>query len=404
MRKIRCPHCGTEFDLDESDYSSIVQQVRDHAFQEELARQTALVQSDLESKQKMNDQASASKIHELELQLQHERENAVSIRQTAEADKRAAVEQAKLQSASETESLKEQLQNERNKNSLLVSQNELEKTNQQKVFDAQLRMKDEQIEYYKDFKARQSTKEIGESLEQYCWREFNKYRAAAFPTAYFEKDNEVSKQSGSKGDFIFRDSSDGMEYISIMFEMKNESDSLSVKHKNEDFFKELDKDRREKHCEYAVLVSMLERDNDLYNQGIVDVSYRYPKMYVIRPQFFIPLITLLRNAALQSVESKRELVRMQNENLDVTHFMENLDDFKQKFARNYTLAGQRFKDAIDNIDKTIIYLQKVRDALTVSEKHLTAANNQAQALTVQKLTKNAPSVAEKFEEAGGQSV
>ena len=255
---------------------------------------------------------------------------------------------------------------------------------------------DELIEYYKDFKARQSTKMVGESLEQHCLTQFNSLRMTAFPTAYFEKDNDA--RTGSKGDFIFRDSVDDTEFISIMFEMKNEMDETATKHKNEDFFKELDKDRKEKKCEYAVLVSLLEIDNDFYNNGIVDVSYKYPKMYVIRPQFFIPIITLLRNAALNSLQYRQELELVKHQQLDILHFEENMDSFKKGFARNYELASKRFKTAIDEIDKTISHLQKTKDALLSSENNLRLANNKADDLTIKRLTKNAPAVKEMFDE------
>lgn len=262
--------------------------------------------------------------------------------------------------------------------------------------DEQLKEKDEQIDYYKDFKARQSTKMVGESLEQHCLTQFNSLRMTAFPTAYFEKDNDA--KSGSKGDFIFRESVEGIEFISIMFEMKNEMDETATKHKNEDFFKELDKDRREKKCEYAVLVSLLEMDNELYNNGIVDVSYRYEKMYVIRPQFFIPMITLLRNAALNSLKYRQELEAAKNQQLDIANFEENMNAFKQGFGRNYEIASKKFKTAIDEIDKTITHLQKTKDALLSSENQLRLANNKAEDLSIKKLTKNAPSVRKMFEE------
>ena len=265
-----------------------------------------------------------------------------------------------------------------------------------KEYEDKLKLKDEQIEYYKDFKARQSTKMMGESLEQHCLNQFNSLRMTAFPTAYFEKDNDV--RTGSKGDFIFRESIEGIEFISIMFEMKNEMDTTATKHKNEDFFKELDKDRREKGCEYAVLVSLLEIDNELYNNGIVDVSYKYEKMYVIRPQFFIPIITLLRNAALNSVKYRQELEAAKNQQIDILHFEENMNAFKEGFARNYRLASEKFKTAVDEIDKTILHLQKTKDALLSSENNLRLANNKAEDLSIKKLTKNAPMVKEIFDE------
>lgn len=265
-----------------------------------------------------------------------------------------------------------------------------------KEYAIQLKLKEEQIEQYKDFKAKLSTKMIGESLEQHCLNQFNSLRMTAFPTAYFEKDNDI--KTGSKGDFIFRDTAGGIEFISIMFEMKNEMDTTATKHKNEDFFKELDKDRREKKCEYAVLVSLLEPDNELYNNGIVDVSYKYEKMYVIRPQFFIPIITLLRNAALNTVRYRRDLELARNQQIDILHFEENMDAFKKGFARNYRLASERFKTAIDEIDNTIKHLQKTKEALLSSENNLRLANEKADDLSIKKLTKDAPRVRQMFDE------
>jgi len=273
----------------------------------------------------------------------------------------------------------------------------MEQENLKNQYEMQLKAKNEEVEFYKDFKARQSTKMIGESLERYCENEFNKYRPTGFQNAYFEKDNEVSG-SGSKGDYIFRESEDGVEFVSIMFEMKNEADQTATKHHNEDFFKELDKDRKEKGCEYAVLVTMLEPDSDLYNTGIVDVSYKYPKMYVIRPQFFIPMITLIRNASRSSLEYKQELAVVRNQDIDITHFEENMNTFKDGFERNYRLASERFGKAIEEIDKTIDHLQKVKEDLLGSERNLRLANDKAQDLTIKKLTRNNPTMAQKFEE------
>lgn len=369
LRSIICPNCHTKIDVDESDYQALIKQVRTEEFDSDVNEKVDLIKSQLEAKFEVAETEFKNKIHNMELEHEIALEKAV-------ADKKLELEAMNFK--------------------LLNSKNEID--NQRQTFESMLRLKDEQIDYYKDFKAKQSTKMIGESLEQYCLNEFNKHRAGAFRSAYFEKDNEVSK-SGSKGDFIFRDSIDNIEYLSIMFEMKNESDTTVTKHKNEDFFKELDKDRREKNCEYAVLVSMLESDNDFYNQGIADVSHRYEKMYVIRPQFFISFITMLRNASMNSIGIRRELIKIQQENFDVVKFMDNLEEFKTKFSRNYSLAEQRFNDAITNIDKTIDYLQKVRDALSVSTKHLSAANKQAQDLTIKKLTRDNPTMIEKFKDA-----
>ena len=274
---------------------------------------------------------------------------------------------------------------------------ELKEKSLNEKYETELKAKDEQIAFYKDFKARQSTKMIGESLEQHCMNQFNQIRMTAFPNAYFEKDNDA--RTGSKGDFIFRESSsDGTEFISIMFEMKNEMDETASKHKNEDFFKELDKDRKEKNCEYAVLVSLLEADNEFYNNGIVDVSYRYEKMYVIRPQFFIPMITLLRNAALNSLRYQRELDVVRNQQLDILHFEENMEEFKSKFGKNFELASRKFQEAIDDIDKTIKQLEKTKEALQSSDRNLRLANDKAQDLSIKKLTKNAPSVKAMFDD------
>ena len=264
-------------------------------------------------------------------------------------------------------------------------------------YDAQLKNKDEQIEYYKDFKAKQSTKMIGESLEMHCYTEFNKLRSTGFKNAYFEKDNDA--RTGSKGDFIFRDYDDeGTEIISIMFEMKNEADTTATKHKNEDFFKELDKDRNQKNCEYAVLVSLLEADNELYNEGIVDVSHKYEKMYVIRPQFFIPMITLLRNAALHSLQYKKELALVREQNIDISNFEENMNTFKEGFSRNYRIASEKFAKAIDEIDKTISHLQKTKEALLSSDNNLRLANNKVEDLSIKKLTRNNPTMKAMFDE------
>lgn len=282
------------------------------------------------------------------------------------------------------------------------TENQLKEQSLHREYEDKLKAKDELIEYYKDFKARQSTKMIGESLEQHCLNQFNSLRMTAFPKAYFEKDNDT--KTGSKGDFIFRETAEGIEFISIMFEMKNEMDETATKHKNEDFFKELDRDRREKGCEYAVLVSLLEIDNELYNNGIVDVSYRYEKMYVIRPQFFIPLITLLRNAALNSLKYRQELELAKHQQIDILHFEDNMNAFKEGFARNYRIASTKFKTAIDEIDKTISHLQKTREALLSSENQLRLANNKAEDLSIKKLTKNAPTVKVMFDEIKNEDI
>lgn len=410
MQEIKCPKCGEVFVVDESGYANIVKQVRDKEFAKELqkreeelkdAQQKDLDLVRLEQKNQLDKALSAKdselsekdkKIQELEACIKN---NEIS-RNLAISEARQLKDKELAEKNTEIIRLKDQLSNKDTEKQLGEESLKREYEAKLKHKDEQLKEKDEQIDYYKDFKARQSTKMVGESLEQHCLTQFNSLRMTAFPTAYFEKDNDA--KSGSKGDFIFRESMDGTEFISIMFEMKNEMDETATKHKNEDFFKELDKDRREKKCEYAVLVSLLEMDNELYNNGIVDVSYRYEKMYVIRPQFFIPMITLLRNAALNSLKYRQELEAAKNQQLDIANFEENMNAFKQGFGRNYEIASKKFKTAIDEIDKTITHLQKTKDALLSSENQLRLANNKAEDLSIKKLTKNAPSVRKMFEE------
>ena len=410
MQEIKCPKCGEVFVVDESGYANIVKQIRDKEFAKELqkreeelkdAQQKDLDLVRLEQKNQLDKALSAKdselsekdkKIQELEACIKN---NDIS-RNLAVSEAVNAKEKEIAQKNTEIIRLRDQLSNKDTEKQLGEESLKREYEAKLKHKDEQLKEKDEQIDYYKDFKARQSTKMVGESLEQHCLTQFNSLRMTAFPTAYFEKDNDA--KSGSKGDFIFRESVEGTEFISIMFEMKNEMDETATKHKNEDFFKELDKDRREKKCEYAVLVSLLEMDNELYNNGIVDVSYRYEKMYVIRPQFFIPMITLLRNAALNSLKYRQELEAAKNQQLDIAHFEENMNAFKQGFGRNYEIASKKFKTAIDEIDKTITHLQKTKDALLSSENQLRLANNKAEDLSIKKLTKNAPSVRKMFEE------
>ena len=313
----------------------------------------------------------------------------------SEAERKLAVSEAVQKKEKEISERQTEITELRSQLSSKDTENQLKEQSLHKEYEEKLKLKDEEIEYYKDFKARQSTKMVGESLEQHCLNQFNSLRMAAFPTAYFEKDNDV--KNGSKGDFIFREDVDGIEFISIMFEMKNEMDETATKHKNEDFFKELDRDRREKGCEYAVLVSLLEIDNELYNNGIVDVSYKYEKMYVIRPQFFIPMITLLRNAALNSLKYRQELELVRNQQIDILRFEENMNTFKDGFTRNYRIASEKFKTAIDEIHKTISHLQKTKEALLSSENQLRLANNKAEDLSIKKLTKDAPAVKEMFD-------
>lgn len=378
MQEIKCPNCGEVFQVDESGYAQIASQVRDKEFDKEIKQREKLIESQKELE-----------IEKLKAQLK-------ALEEAADKDVKLAVTEALNKKDKELADkdieiakLKGQLESKDNE-SKLKSQALKEQ------YEDKLKLKDEQIEYYRDFKARQSTKMVGESLEQHCDIEFNKLRATAFPNAYFGKDNDA--RTGSKGDFIFREAdASGTEFISIMFEMKNQMDETATKKKNEDFLKELDKDRREKNCEYAVLVSLLETDNELYNTGIVDVSYRYPKMYVVRPQFFIPIITLLRNAALNSLEYKQELETIRNQNIDISNFEEKINVFKDGFSRNFRLASEKFNNAIDEIDKSISHLQKIKEALLSSENNLRLANNKAEDLTIKKLTRGNPTMKELFD-------
>lgn len=388
MNEIKCPNCNTVFQIDEHDYESILKQVRDKEFNLELEKRERQYLVDKENAVKIAsseiEKSYNEELNKKELLIQELRGN-LKLKETEEE---LAVKNAVLEKEKEIDSLVNKM--EISKNEYLLKENTLREN-----YEEKLKNKDEQIAYYKDFKARQSTKMIGESLEVHCSNEFNKLRPL-FGNVYFEKDND--SRSGSKGDFIFRElDEDGIEIISIMFEMKNEADETATKHKNEDFLKELDKDRREKGCEYAVLVSLLEIENDYYNNGIVDVSHRYPKMYVIRPQFFIPLITLLRGASINSLEYKKELAVVRNQNIDISQFEENMNSFKEGFSRNYRLASEKFKTAIEEIDKTILHLQKTKDALLSSENNLRLANNKAEDLTIKKITNNCPSVREMFE-------
>ena len=428
MQEIKCPNCGEVFQVDESGYAQILEQVRSKEFDKELARREKEIrdanQSEIEilkaNSEKELSRAlagkeaeiaelkanSKSKIEVMKVNGEKELNLALADKDAEIAELKAKIESsdtaAKLavneavqkKNAELTEknteiiTLKNQIENEK-------TQSELNTKNLVERYEDRLRQKDEEIDRYKDFKARQSTKMVGESLEKHCSTQFNQFRAAAFPCAYFEKDNDA--RTGSKGDFIFRDfDDDGLEYISIMFEMKNEADMTATKKKNEDFFRELDKDRREKNCEYAVLVSLLEADSELYNAGIVDVSYRYEKMYVIRPQFFIPMITLLRNAARGSLAYRHELEEVRSRDIDISRFEENMNSFKTAFGKNYELASRRFKEAIDEIDKSITHLNKIKEALLSSENQLRLANDKADGLSIKKLTKNCPTVRERF--------
>ena len=389
MNEIKCPNCGTIFQIDESDYASIVKQVRDSEFNKEI---------NLRDKEYQKDKENSIKLVQIELEKKYSDEinkkeltitNLQNELKLKDTNQELILKNALSEKEKEINNLNNKLEN--SSNTYLLKEKSLKEQYEDKI-----KSKDEQIAYYKDFKARQSTKMIGESLEQHCNNEFNKLRPL-FGNVYFEKDNDI--KTGSKGDFIFREyDEDDIEIISIMFEMKNEADETSSKHKNEDFLKELDKDRKEKNCEYAVLVSLLEIDNEYYNTGIVDMSHRYPKMYVIRPQFFIPLITLLRGAALNTLGYKKELQIVQNQNIDISHFEDNINSFKEGFGRNYRLASEKFKKAIEEIDKSMDHLQKIKDALISSENNLRLANNKIDDLTIKKLTSNSPTVAKMFED------
>ncbi len=389
MNEIKCPKCGTTFQISEENYDSIVKQIRDKEFERELAHQ---------EEQYKKDKENAIKITEANLEKKFLEELNQKSSEITELKHQIELKDNEKELAIKTTLLEKDKQIDSLNNELLLNKSEfqLKEKNIKESYEEKLKSKEEQLAYYKDFKARQSTKMIGESLEQHCNNEFNQLRPL-FKNSYFDKDNDI--KTGSKGDFIFRDFDDGgVEIVSIMFEMKNEADTTSSKHKNEDFLKELDKDRNEKHCEYAVLVSLLEIDNEYYNNGIVDMSYKYPKMYVIRPQFFIPLITLIRSMAIKSLDYKKELELVKNQNIDIAHFEENMNSFKDGFARNYRLASDKFKKAIEEIDKTIDHLQKTKDALISSENNLRLANNKAEDLTIKKLTHNSETMAKMFDE------
>ena len=429
QNEIKCPNCGKVFKIDESNYDLIVKQIKNHTFNEEVNNRLASSLSLAEAK-KENEIAKLKEDFVLKLnkkekeiyELENKIKQADSLKDN-EVLKAINKEKEVLNKKDvEIEKLKQDLLLMENKQKMSLIENTASKdkeiadlnykiqslnndflTEKEKLknrYEIEIEGMKEQLAFYKDFKAKQSTKAIGESLEQYCYDEFNKIRSVAFPNAYFEKDNIVSKESGSKGDFIFRDfDEEGMEIVSIMFEMKNEVDTTSIKHKNEHFFKELDKDRKEKKCEYAVLVSLLEQDSELYNAGIVNVSYKYPKMYVVRPNFFISIISLIKDGSLNSLTYKKELELARSQDIDLHNFEENINKFKDGFSRNYELASKRFKAAIEEIDKSIDHLQKIKDALLNSENNLRLANDKAQDLSVKKLTKNAPSVAKKINEA-----
>ncbi len=426
MQEIKCPKCKEVFQVDESGYAAIVKQVRDKEFGKEIKERRTQFEMEKENAVKLaraeeksafqNETAKLeAKIAELRSRLEAKEKDSRLAIQEAEVKKEKEITdlKAKLKAGEQEKKLavveavaekdKEIAEKDRQLDRLAGDMEREEKERQLKEqalkdnYEEKLRAKDEQIAYYKDFKARQSTKMVGESLEQHCETEFNRLRATGFQAAYFEKDNDV--RTGSKGDYIFRESDEnGVEFISIMFEMKNEMERTATKKKNEDFFRELDKDRKEKDCEYAVLVSLLEPDSELYNSGIVDVSYRYPKMYVIRPQFFIPMITILRNAARNSLEYRQELAAARSQNVDISRFESDMNEFKEKFSRNYRLASEKFQKAVREIDETIKHLQKTKDELLSSENNLRLANDKAEGLSIKRLTKNNPTMAAKFEE------
>lgn len=433
MKEIKCPHCGKVFSVDEADYAYIVNQVRNTEFDSEVNRRM----TELNHQQKTEQERLKAELEKRYIMALNGKENTLkqlefeitqlkNDLQTAEQQKNTAVKLALAESEKLVGELRTKIAESESKEKVAVlkeqqrygealKQKELEIAGlksgveaqkletasklaaQKDKYESELRMVREQVDYYKDMKTRLSTKMVGETLEIHCSTEFNRVRPL-FPNAYFEKDNDAS--GGSKGDFIFRDYEDGIEYVSIMFEMKNELDETATKHKNEDFFKKLDADRTAKNCEFAVLVSLLEPESELYNTGIVDVSYRYPKMYVIRPQFFIPLITLLVQTSKKSVEYKKQLVIAQNQSVDVKNFEQQLLDFKDKFGRNYRIASEKFQKAIEEIDKSIDHLQKIKDALIGSENNLRLANDKAEDLTIKKLTRGNPTMKELFDKAG----
>ena len=418
MNDIICPNCNKAFKVDEAGFADILKQVRDHQFEDELQKRLNLAEKEKENavklaeanlKNSLQDDLSKKDIEISRLKAKSELELAEKLArkdadiaefksniEVAEMDKTLSVSEAIKKIEKERSDLANDLKNKETEKQLLEKSLNEKFSAELKTKEDIIRMKDEEIALRKDMKLKLSTKMVGETLEQHCENEFNKLRATAFQQAYFEKDNDA--RSGSKGDYIYRETDEaGNEIISIMFEMKNEGDETATKKRNEDFFKEVDKDRTEKKCEYAVLVSLLEADSELYNTGIVDVSHKYAKMYVVRPQFFIPIITLLRNAAMNSMKYKAELAMVRNQNIDITHFEENMNNFKEGFAKNYDLASRKFKTAMEEIDKTIDHLQKTKEALLSSVNNLRLANNKAEDLTIKKLTRGNPTMTAKFD-------
>lgn len=420
MNEIICPHCKKAFKVDGADYANILKQVRDHQFEEEISNRLALAEKDKQNAVKLAEAniknalltELADKDKQLtELMAKTEAELALQLvkKESEIAEMKSQIQNAETVKKLEVSEAVKKLEKERDHLANEVKTKDLEKNNLENSLkqqftselqnkDAIIKYKDEEIARVKDMKLKLSTKMLGESLEQHCEIEFNKLRATAFKNAYFEKDNDSS--GGTKGDYIYREEDTGNEIISIMFEMKNENDETATKKRNEDFFAKLDKDRKDKNCEYAVLISLLEADNEFYNTGIADVSHKFEKMYVVRPQFFIPIITVLRNAAMNSLKYKAELNLMRNQSIDITNFEGKIEAFRKGFAYNYEIASRKFKTAIDEIDKTIIHLQRTKDALLSSENNLRLANNKADDLTIKKLTYGNPTMKAKFDELG----
>jgi len=407
MNEIICPNCKTPFKIDESSYADITKQIRDHLFEEEIQKRLFIAEQEKESAVKLAEANIKNALQESLLKKEKELVEKITQKETEILQFKAQLSNAELQKKISVSEAIQKIEKERDALANDLKTKELEKQNIESALkqqhhselqtkDAIIKYKDEEITRVKEMKAKLSTKMIGETLELHCENEFNKLRSTAFQKAYFEKDNDA--RSGSKGDYIYRENDDqGNEIISIMFEMKNEADATATKKRNEDFLKELDKDRTEKKCEYAILVSLLESDSELYNTGIVDMSHRHPKMFVVRPQFFIQIITLLRNAALNAMQYKAELALVKSQNVDITNFEDKMNTFKEGFARNYELASRKFKDAIDGIDKTIKELEKTKAALMSSENNLRLANQKTEDLTIKKLTHNNPTMKAKFD-------
>ena len=390
MKELKCPKCGNVFTVDENDYAALLNQVKNAEFEEELTRRIHELEQSRNAQRQAEQARVAAEQQAALLRREQQYSQQIQTLQSQIQELRSQVAQGEQQKQIAVMELRQKALTE-------YAKKEQELASVRSQMETQVNALKEQVDYYKDLKTRMSTKMVGETLEQHCSTLFNQLLRPIMPNAYFEKDNEVV--DGTKGDFVFRDSYEGQEYVSIMFEMKNENDETATKHKNEDFLKKLDEDRRKKNCEYAVLVSLLEADSELYNGGIVDMSHRFPKMYVIRPQFFIPIITLLVQTSKKTIDYQRQLAIAQSQSIDVTHFEDQLADFKEKFGRNYRLAAEKFQTAIDEIDKSISHLQKIKDALIGSENNLRLANDKAEALTIKRLTAGNPTMKAKFEEA-----